>query len=346
MQFHVDGDTGDAVFGWVIPDNPSATPELLVSLPPQPPFKLQANVFRQDIKDLGTHHTGMVGFHIGSSLLPGFKASDEIEIRDADSDILIFRRFRDHLQLPAKLMRYELTAMPQLPIDQACAKRFALSYHAVERHSYDTMFGLINNQAATSIYMSGRPFLTRYLQILRDREFKTVVLLRDPIEELAERLVFLKFAARDGRPEFVRNHLTGLEPLLDLAQRIDFNDDNSLASAINALSESELDAISNPYVRTFACSKDEIAENNHISIALENLANLDLVGVQNRFERFKADLEMLMGVDLIGEEKMAEISTVPAIAQKLGRLRAVHRILALDIKLYRFAAEAIEKTHG
>jgi hypothetical protein len=346
MQFHVDGDAGDAVFGWVVPDNPSATPELLVSAPPNLSLKFSANVFRQDIKDLGIHNTGMVGFHIDSSLLPGLSASDEVEIRDAESNILIFRRFRPHAHLRMKLMRYELTAMPQIPVDAALASRFTLPYQAVERYSYETMFGLINNQAETSIYMSGRPFLTRYMQLLRDREFKIVVMLRDPIEELAERLVFLKFAASGNSPDFLVDHMTGLDPLLELVQRVNFNDDNSLASAMNALSENERDAISNPHVRILACSKDEIADSNHVSIALENLANLDLVGVQSHFDRFKTELALLIGSDLIGDQKMANISTVPAIAQKLGRLRVVHRILNFDIKLYRFACEAIEKAYA
>lgn len=337
MQFHVDSDFGDAVVGWVLPDNPGATPSISATTADGRAVKFKANVFRPDLKELGVHNTGMVGFRIDTSMLPNLKASDEIEIRDADTDVLIFRRFREDRHAPIKLMRFELTAMPQVSIESAFSRRFAATYHAVERYPFDTLFAVLNSSWTTSQYLSGRPHLTRYLQLLKDRNFKTAILLRDPIEELAERLFFLKFAVSKSRPEYIADHLTGLTPLLELAERLDFNDDNSLVSTLNGLSESEQQALSNPFVRTLACSADEVAQNIHVSTALENLANLDLVGIHEMFDRFKKDVATMIGVDVIGNERLSSISSVPEIARKLGRLRAVHRLLALDIKLYRFS---------
>lgn len=346
MQFFVDADHGDAVVGWVLPDNPGATPRIAASIGNGPPVEFQANVFRPDIKNMGVHTTGMVGFCVDGTILSGLKKSDDILIRDADSDVMIYRRFKEGLHIPMRLMRYEITAMPQLPIDSAFASRFAMVHEAVERMSLDTLYAVLTCNWSPAQYVSGRPFLTRYFQQLRDRGFKTIILLRDPIEELAERLIFLKFAAGQNRPEFVLNHLTGLKPLVDLAARINLDDDNSLATFFNGVDQDQQIALSNPFVRGLACGPDEIPDNMHVSIALENLANFDLVCTRDRFDNFKVDLAKMLGTDILRDQKITTVSNVPVLAKKLARLRAVHRLLALDIKLYRFAAEAVEKAYG
>lgn len=345
MQFHIDIDNGDYIAGWMLPDNPSATPVIAVSIENGETVRIPANVFRKDLKDLGIHHTGMLGFEFNGAVVPGLKESAHLEIRDAETNFLIFRRFREAKHLRCKLLFCELSAMPQLPIDASIGARFAISYNAVERCSFDTLFGIINNQSTPSVYLNGRPHLTRYLQLIRDRGFKSVAILRDPIEELAEKLVFLKFATSEKAASFVTDYLTGLAPLLEMSRKFDLGDDNSVVSMMNSLGEAELHALSNPFVRVLGCAADEIAQAPHVSIALENLANLDLVGVRTRFDRFKRELATILGDDLLGEQTPALVSSVPALATKLGRLRSVHKLLALDIKLYRFVAEAIENAY-
>lgn len=346
MQFHIDTDTGDSVAGWVLPDNPSATPSVVVSVDNREPQKIEANVYRQDLKELGVHHTGMVGFHIDQSIVAGFSTADEVAIRDADSDILIHRRFREAQHLPAKLLRYELAAMPQVIIDNALASRFVLHYAAVERHSFDTLFSITNNQSEKSIYISGRPSLMRYMQPLRDRDFKIVATLRDPIEELAERILFLKFVASGKGADFLVQHLTGLIPLLDLAAKIDLNDFNSLPTVLNVLTEAEKDAIANPFVRTLACNVDEIIEPHHLSIALENLASLDVVGVQTMVDQYWQDLNRLLGTTVLADERPAVISSAAGLAEKLRSSRVIHKLLALDVRLYQLVSEAVEKCYA
>jgi hypothetical protein len=346
MQFHIDTDTADSVTGWVLPENPSATPSIVVSLDGGEPLKIEANVYRQDLKDLGVHHTGMVGFRIDQSVVAGFSAAGEVAIHDAESDILLHCRFRETRHIAAKLMRYELAAMPQVIIDNALASRFTLHYAAVERHSFDTLFSVINNQSAKSIYISGRPALMRYVQPLRDRDFKIVAMLRDPIEELAERILFLKFVTSGKGANFLVRHLTGLTPLLDLAARIDLNDFNSLPTVLNSLTEAESDAIANPFVRTLACSVDEIVEQHHLSIALENLASLDVVGVQTKVDQYWQDINRLLGTTVLADERPAVISSAAGLAEKLRNSRAVHKLLALDVRLYQLVSEAVEKCYA
>jgi hypothetical protein len=343
MQFHLDLDKGNYLSGWVLPDNPSATPSVVVLSPNAEPLTVKAGVFRKDLFKLGLHHTGLLGFEIDQTVIPQLSATDRIEIRDADTNILIYRRFRDGEHVRLKLFRYELGSMPQVQLDLTLGQHFTLTYEAIERYSFDTSWGIFNNATNTSVYLSGRPQLTRYMQVLRDRNFKTVVVLRNPMEELAEKILFLKFAISGKAPDFVANHLTGMEAVLPLVSRMNLADDNSLVTTMNGLSEAEHTALSNPFVRLLACARDEVAQDLHVSVALENLANLDLVGVRPKFESFKQELATALGVDLIGREAPAAISNAPAVAEKLARLRSVHRLLALDLKLYHLVEEAVSK---
>ena len=200
MQFHVDDDSGTMISGWVTPDNPSAVPKILVSLDGKPDIPVNANIMRPDLRDLGLHRTGLVGFYLDETLCPGLGQARDVLIREFNSQALIYGRYDTSRHIKSKLLFYELNAMPQTRILTSMQKHFAMSYDAVERYPFDTLFGIINNQFSNSIILAGRPNFKKYQQLLADRNFRVVTMLRDPYEEVAERLLFRatvppKFAA-------------------------------------------------------------------------------------------------------------------------------------------------------
>lgn len=346
MQFHIDIDNGEYITGWVLPDNPSATPVVVAAIPGRSPVEISAHVFRKDLKDLGIHHTGMLGFEVTRHQIPELDVSSNIEIREAETGLLVHRRFQDGAHLRFKALFYDPSAMPQMNINAHYTQHFTLCYPAVERFSYDTMFGIINNASTPSVCLVGRPNLLRYQQLLKDRNYKVFVILPNPIEELAEKLAFLKFVSTGRAAPAVLDHLAGLSPLIELAARLDFSDENSLTSTLSTLSDLEREALSNPIVRFLGCAQEEIAQDMHVSIALENLANVELVGTREKFELFRAELQAILGADILGIEEPARITSVAATAQKLEKLRSVHQLLALDLKLYRFVSEAISSVYA
>lgn len=344
MQFHIDADNGTSIAGWLAPDNPAVIPRLAISSPDHhKEVELEANVLRADLKELGLHGTGMAGFVIDDRVLPGLETLEDVEIRDAATRLLIYRRHRDSLHQPRKLFFYSLHAMPQTRLEERASQHFAQGYVAVERHSFDTLFSVINNQFAKSIFVSGRPRLLRYDQLLRDRDFLIVTLLRDPYEELAERLLFVRYASADNSPAFATQYMAGLEPLVDLVKTIDFGDKASIAGAFKSLTDSQREALSNPYVRGLACSLDDIPNRKHVSIALDKLAEMDLVGLASRFEEFKSMLGEIVGVDMLGDTELSQVSWVPKTAAHLKQIDAVKYLLALDIELFSQAHAAVSK---
>ena len=341
MQFHIDQDTGSTIAGWLVPDNPALTPEFVISVPGDDERRIEANVLRPDLKDLGLHATGMAGFLIDDSIVPGLANADDILIRDYATQIPIFRRYRPQHQLRHKLFFYTFHAMPQMQIESALSRHFALSYSAIEQHSFDTLFSVINNQFGNSIFVAGRPRYFRYRGLLKDRGFNIVALLRDPFDELAERMLFVRYAASDQSPSFAGNYLTGLEPLAGITRNCDFNDPATLAAAFGKLSESQQDALFNPLIRTLACNLDEIPSAKHIPIALDYLAGMHAVGLFSHVEGFRPALTEILGIDALGDSQLTEVSFVTRIAAELRKLDPVRRLLACDAELYARAKDAI-----
>jgi hypothetical protein len=344
MQFHIDADQGGSVAGWIVLDNPDTIPRISVSSPNhRREIEIEANVLREDLKDLGLHSTGMAGFVLDAASVPGIRELEDLEVRDALSRLLIYRRFRANAHVERKVFLYNLSAMPQTHVEEHLSQHFAQSYSAAERHSFDTLFSIFNNHFAKSIFVSGRPRYVRYEQLLRDKEYEIVALLRDPYEELAERLLFVRFVSSGDSPAFASHYITGIEPLGDLVRGVDFEDKNSLKETFKALTDPQREALANPFVRALACTVDEIPDRKHVAIALEKLSAMTLVGLTSHFEEFRAMLSEIVGVEISTQCHLRRVSWVPKVAALLRQIEAVKYLLALDSELYKRAQAAIKK---
>ena len=341
MQFHIDHDEGTTIAGWLVPDNPSVAPAVVITVPGQDARRVDANVLRTDLKDLGLHGTGMAGFLLNETTVPGLATTPDLEIRDAATNIPIFRRYQPQHHLTCKLFLYSFHAMPQTQIEAALSRHFSLAYSAIEQHSYDTLFSVINNHFGKSIFVTGRPRYFRYRELLKDRGFRSAALLRDPFDELAERLLFVRYASSGKGPDFTAKYLTGLEPLVSLTRNFDFNEPGSIAAAFGKLTESQRGALFNPLLRVLACNLDEVPAAKHIPIALDYLAGMDAVGLFSHFDEFRPLLAEILGKDGLGGAQLDEVSFVSRIAAELRRLDPIRRLLALDAELYGRASDAI-----
>src|SRR5205823_5920919 len=165
MQFNVDQDAGTFISGWVTPDNPSAIPSIILSVPGQPDIEVPANRPRPDIRNLGHHTTGTVGFYIDEQIVPNLASLVDLSIREATSHVLLHRRSSG---LSLKLFVFEISmGSAQASANIDLSGRFALAYDRIERYPFDTAFAVLNNQFAQSIYASGCPSFQRYQNVLR-----------------------------------------------------------------------------------------------------------------------------------------------------------------------------------
>jgi hypothetical protein len=341
MQFNIDSDSGSSISGWVAPDNPSAVPKLLVSVPGRSSTEIASNRLRRDIKQIGLHSTGEVGFYIDDTVILDLLEIQELEIRDLESGVLIHRRASCNGIVRKKLFRYDLQVIPKAALEEKLFQSFVLRYDSVERYPFDTLFAILNNQFEASIYASGRPYFYRYQNLLRETNFVTTALLCNPYEDMAERLLFAKYLTTANVPNPRRRSSTGIEPLCDLVRSISFEDEGSLEAAFENLNEGSCAFMSNPIIRVMACKgADETPTRDHVGIALDNLASLDLVGTVDRFEEYKSMHHEVVGGGPLEDIKLQQMEWVERLARSLSRIDQASKLIDLDVALYSHVREA------
>ncbi len=346
MLFHFER-VGKSLSGWVVPDNPATVPRVQIIRPDGSISELETNTPRPDVRDRGFHRTGDVGFTIHEGHFPDLGSIiDNIQIRDVHTGVLLYRPFHENAHLPIKIFRFEMQAMPYAGIEAIWDRNFSLYYNAVERYPFETMFGILNNPAARSIALSGRSSLQRYEHFLREREYKIVALLRNPLEELAERLLFVHYAHSPHAPSRFNEHLSGLEPLTRVAQRMNLERLESLTEAFGILSERQRMELSNPLIRSLVCGPDEFPLHHHVDLSLGRLSSMDLVGLRPHYREFSAMLSDVLGRDILSDTPLTDVSWVPLIAAELGRIKSVRALVALDLELYELAEEAVRRAIG
>jgi hypothetical protein len=337
MQFNIDQDLGASISAWVVPDNPDAMPKVLISAPGREAVELTANRSRPDIRDLGLHTTGMVGFWIDHSIIPDLEAWTDLSVHEVRSQVLIHRR---HTGIPHKvfLLDTSMDASTSLAIENQLKRHFTLPYEAIERYPFDTLFSILNNQSERSIFACGRLPLVRYLNILRANGFICSAVLKHPFEDLGSRLEIAHQAARGMLPN-VADYVVGLEPLVELMTTINLGDLGGLQTAMHSLTAAQATAISNPLVKILACVNDETPHRDHVAQALENLAAIDLVGSYSRFDSFQQSLCEILNQQVL--EACPEASfAAKEIAGVLARIEPVRRLLSLDLALHSYIEDA------
>jgi len=236
--------------------------------------------------------------------------------------------------------------MPDSVTEGLFARHFALYYGAVQRHPQDTFFGVFNNPSARSIYLSGCPNYQQYEQLLKEREYKIIALLRNPYEEMAERLLFARYALTPNIPTFVADHMFGIEPLMDMVKDIRFDNIDSIRAAFNSMTETQKEILSNPLVRALACNNDERPKSGHVEIALSKLSRMDLVGLRSRFGEFKSILPEIIGRDIFEGHELTSLAWVQRIVEQLSQIKQARALITLDLDLYSFIEEAITEAIG
>lgn len=341
MHFIIDSDNGGSIKGWLAPDNPSVSPTLVVVVPDREEVEVKASIMRAGIRDLGLHATGLCGFDINAEAVPDLAQLKDVAILEAETRLPIYRRFQPDRDIPKKLFLFDCSIIPQRRILKRIEENFSLSYFNSERNGLETTIAIITNPSVKSIFISGRSVLMRYEHQLKEKGYVRAALLREPHEELAERLFFLNFLAREDASSALSMYTTGVRSLLDFARNLPFNDQRALTMAFRGISEQQRRELTSPMTRVFGCDVDEMPKQAHVSKALESLAGLEVVGTRERYGLFRDLLAGAMGADVLGDEEPAVFDSVRTFAATLSRIGIVTDLLAEDLALHSYVEDAI-----
>lgn len=346
MLFHIDVDNGKVVFGWLIPDNPGDTPEFVAEVPGEKPVTFRANVVRPDIRDLGLHPTGQVGFAIDAQLVPGLDETTPLTVFEAENNLPIYRRPVFDQNIDKKLLFFDIGTMPQIKMLRKMMQRFTLGYPMVDRFPLETVVAIISNNYVPSLLAVGQPSWQRINGVVLERGFITMALLRNPYEELAERLLFLSYLGRRTTSPSTSSIFSRHMALMPIVEAMDSNDKKELLSAFRRLSTEQRRLLRSPMTSTFACTPDEEPQRRNVSIALDQLAQFDLVGIRDHFHAFRTLADELIGVPVFEDVELETLPRTEELAQQLADIGIVADILDEDVALYSFARAAVETALG
>lgn len=342
MHFFIDQDSGSSISGWVVPDNPSDVPEFIVRVPGRADISVTANVLRTDLRDLGLHSTGLAGFHIDQQHVGDISEIGDITILDASASIPIYRRPDPNHHLEKKLILIDVSIFPQIRIIRRLMSFFALSYPAIDRLPIETIMSLIANKAASSIFIMGHPNWMRHGSLAREKEYVTAALLQDPFEDLAERLLFIAHLAKQPAGKALNYSFEKYKDAIELIAEMDFSERKSVLTGFRKMSPEQRRLFRSPMTSIFGGAPESDLQRRNVSVALDNLAQFDVVGVRPLFGDFSSMLDESLESTIMQGSQLEAVPGTSELAAILAELGLVADLLDEDIALYSFACEAVE----
>lgn len=342
MRFAIEEDNGVEITGWLVPDV-STTGQLRV-VTRNTNVPVSADRARPDLFEAGIVASLHVGFVIDRSAIPALKSGDDIEVFDAHSGAPLYRRWQGENYIQRRLLLLDPVLAPQFALIKTLADRFSISCQRVERFSTETLSSLFKASRSSSIVFHGRPHVAPIASGLEATVDVRAALLRDPFEELAERLLFLRFLARTAPPELTEQLANGVEALIEIAHDLPVDDFKALVGTFRRLTSEQRRAIENPMVRMFGSVDGAATSPDDITRALEVLASFDVVGVRTHLAAFRAMLCHEIGYDIFHDQNSRNSEAVALLASSLARIGPAVDLLELDNTLYSEVSESIDAT--
>ena len=338
MQFSLEHDLGASIQCYLIPDAAGSTPSLRLFSKGKQLAELQADNIRPDIVAAGRHATGQCGFNITEAALPDLASFDDLELREAESGMLIYRRPQPSFLMDTKVFRLETHLLPLWRFDDAFQDRLQFWYKGVERHGLETSMQLFYLHRCTSLYLSGRMQFQNIEVYLAD--FKSIVLLRDPYYELAERLLVLKNLPQDKHDLLGPRDILTFRPVVDYLKESETFDAKFCKNFIKWAPDDVLKILSNPVSRQLSSpNADEAPTKNALASALQALSSFDVVGVRDDSDFFSKSVGEILDVGR-PLPVLKEYKKVVELGEHLRELGRADMILEHDLEIFHHVKQA------
>ena len=333
MLFSVDYDSGQSIGFYLVPDTGGSVPHVRIANDGVELKVLPANENRPELVASGRHSTGQCGFVIDDSVVPGVASLLGLDITEAETGLTIYRRPRETF-LKEKVFRLETHLLPLWRIDDALRDRFQYWYRGIDRRGIETAMQVFCIIELASAYISGRLYI-KSVEYYLNMGFKSVVIFRDPYEELAERLIILKNVTEKTKELLGPRDMLTFEPVIEYLGEIDRLEEDTCRRFFKRAPNEVLGPLSNPLVRQLSCgTPDEQLKKTSIGQSLTTLATFDVVCLRSDASHFSEALGEMLGLGTKAIPVMNEFARVTELAQKLRAVNEVEAILEYDLNIY------------
>jgi hypothetical protein len=340
MLFNIEIDEGNRIVGYLVPDSFSESPSLRITDGEQELLTLQCNEERAALVAAGRHQNGRCGFTIDDSLVANLAQQTALEIYDDATNILIYRRRAPAQVTQRRILRLETHLLPLWRLDNAVEKNFQFFHKGIERPGRETKTQLFLLNNSSSLYLSGRLIFKAYDNYINET-FNCVALLRDPYEEMAERLLTLKHARNFGRELLGERDFIALGPAAAFAETIE-NDEKVLHRAFATMPKAVIANLANPLTRQLAArTPDEIPTKGAVATALSTLSSFTVLGLRERQDVFLVQLADLVGLPPDALPTVSNFAETAELSRLLKEVPEAALLIEQDLEVYHHVESAI-----
>lgn len=340
MLFNIEKDAGKVIEGYLVPENFSDRPRIVVTRGEETIGEFDCMEMREAVQASGRHDTGMVGFRLDETLVPGLATLKELAIHDAGSGLLIYRR-APRPWIKKRLVRLECQLIPLVAIDHALQDFFQYGVGRVDRFGAETTLQIFHLNGADSIYLAGRLQIRAFEQFL-ERGFEAVTVLSEPYYEMAERLFFLKRFSDLPEVIFGPRDRMVLAPAVEHFSEVDLTSMKEIRAALKSLDPATARVLASPLTRQLTTIlPDEEIDRRSAAPALDVLSRFSVTGLRERPETFIAPLAELIGIEPVAIPEPRQHARVAELGEMLRDIPLVETLLETDLVIYHFAREAI-----
>jgi hypothetical protein len=341
MLFNVQADAGFLIKGYAVSDHYDKYCNLVLKNDGRVLTTVVANLVTGGQLAGGRHIDSNCGFCIDEGHLPDLPKFADLEIRDEETNVLIYRRFKPG-QISKKIFRPESHFFPLWRLDKPMSRRFQYWTTQIERFGWETMSQIVH-LAADSVYASGRIMYSMFRPRLEEA-FKVVFMMHHPYEELAERLIVLSQIPENGGGVLAPRDASYLAPLLGFAKSLPLDDENALIAVLRDMPNDVARFVANPVTRQLTCERmEDAAGMRALGAALDVLSSFEIVGLRRASTSV---LRALGDLSQLSSNMLPPLSTLPGVtplAKALRRSREFEYLLEQDLQLYAHVVEAYRK---
>ena len=315
MYFRIDEDRGDYISGWVLPDNPSRHPTVIVSLDGENAV-VGATLAHANMVTEGLHDTGICGFEISAAAFPKLASARDVRLYDEDTGLLIYIRRGPYAYVDAKLFAFDCREGEDSRCAAALAGAFHMAYPDLQRIGPDARKACIDARLTTSIYLGGKVHVRALDPYLRSSGFRSIALLADPVDTLAAALMRASALSQPDAPQ----------QILDILQHLDAGQQDALGDPITR--------------RLTTLNWDDTLERDAVAQGLEALSYYDAIGVEADIPAF---VSLVAGVCEVDENVFKTAPRAPrsALASALRHEPVVRKLIGRDLDIYDAVSDAI-----
>jgi hypothetical protein len=342
MLFNLERDLGSAIFAYLVPDSLAAPAMLRVRAQGRDLATIEANETREVLVAAGRHPNGRCGFRIDESIIPGLSQMSDLELREAETDVLVYRRKPTDNVVGQQLFRLETHLLPLWRLDDVFEPEFHMWYKGIDRYGRETSTQIFCLGHYASLYASGRLLFKSYEYYL-GKGVKAIAILRDPYDELAERILILKHIGPHAEKLLGMRDALTFEPVIACLEDLESFAEPDLKRFFRQLPTVAIAALANPLVRQLtARTLDEMPSHTSLAAALDALASFEILGLRSDAGTFLHALCDLCGLDVETMPGIDEFPLVRELGRRLRTIASIETFLEKDLELYHQTTKAFE----